>query len=124
MLVSHSPFFFIKKIIKRYQDLLQNKGGKSSSGGGSSSGSSKRPADSSDEPVAKRAREAPSSWLQRSLRVRIVSDSYKKGKYYLKKVVIEDVITPELCTCLTDDGKHLEGTWKRKKKKKKKKKKE
>ncbi|XP_071961562.1 G-patch domain and KOW motifs-containing protein-like [Antedon mediterranea] len=45
-----------------------------------------------------------SHWLQADLRVRFIDKVYKKGKYYMSKVNIEDVVTPDQCTCKTDDG--------------------
>lgn len=47
-----------------------------------------------------------SLWPQ--LRVRIVSRSFKGGKYYNNKVIVEDVSTPTTCVCRTEDGKVLD----------------
>jgi len=42
------------------------------------------------------------------LRVRIISRTFKDGKYYNSKVVVEDVSTPTTCVCRTEDGKVLD----------------
>eukprot|EP00039_Didymoeca_costata_P020234 m.340556 g.340556 ORF g.340556 m.340556 type:complete len:487 (+) comp19376_c0_seq1:162-1622(+) len=52
---------------------------------------------------------AAKPWLDRHIRVRIISESYKKGKYYNKKVKIVDVVTPLVCNCENDNGRLLEG---------------
>ena len=48
------------------------------------------------------------SWLAPNIRVRVVNDRYKKGKYYNNKVRLVDVTRPGLCNCVTDQGKLLE----------------
>ncbi|XP_069501386.1 G-patch domain and KOW motifs-containing protein [Ambystoma mexicanum] len=48
-------------------------------------------------------------WLQRDLRVRFIDKQYKGGKYYNCKMRIEDVLSPELCVCRTEDGRVLDG---------------
>lgn len=48
-------------------------------------------------------------WLRPQIRVRIISNSYKKGKYYKEKVVVEDILSIDNCICRTDSGKVLEG---------------
>ena len=77
------------------------------------------------EPAAKRALPTPPSssssssahhassssaaaWLHRHLRVRIISDRVAHGKLYNQKVVVQDVVTPELCSVLTDEGRLVE----------------
>lgn len=50
----------------------------------------------------------PLLWVKPKLRVRIVSDKYKKGKYYNTKVSILDVLDETHCVCQTDDGRVLE----------------
>jgi len=42
------------------------------------------------------------------LRVRIISRTFKGGKYYSSKVIIDDVSTPTTCVCRTEEGKVLE----------------
>ncbi|XP_077976486.1 G-patch domain and KOW motifs-containing protein-like [Styela clava] len=49
-----------------------------------------------------------SHWVQPQMRVRIVDKSYKKGRYYLEKVIIEDVLGGGLCCCKTTDGRLLD----------------
>ncbi|XP_060606505.1 G-patch domain and KOW motifs-containing protein-like [Ruditapes philippinarum] len=49
-----------------------------------------------------------SIWVRPKLRVRLVDEQYKKGKYYNNKVVIVDVSDRDHCMCKTDDGKILE----------------
>ncbi|KAG9270357.1 G patch domain and KOW motifs-containing protein [Astyanax mexicanus] len=48
------------------------------------------------------------SWLQRDLRVRFIDKTFKGGKYYNSKMRIEDVLTPHMCTCRTDEGRTLD----------------
>ncbi|XP_078455060.1 G-patch domain and KOW motifs-containing protein [Lampetra planeri] len=48
-------------------------------------------------------------WLRRDLRVRFVDKFYKGGKYYNKKMTVDDVVTPEICVCRTEEGRILEG---------------
>ncbi|XP_066471292.1 G-patch domain and KOW motifs-containing protein [Tiliqua scincoides] len=48
-------------------------------------------------------------WLRRDLRVRFVDKLYKGGKYYNTKMVIEDVLKPDLCVCRTEEGWILDG---------------
>lgn len=62
--------------------------------------------DGGDSNGAKRSK--PTSWLHRNLRVRIVSESYRKGAFYNKKVVISDVLAPGVCTCTSDSGAYLD----------------
>ena len=45
----------------------------------------------------------------KNIRVRIVSDTYRGGKYYNQKVTVLDVTTPEECNCKADNGQLLEG---------------
>ncbi|XP_002156442.2 G-patch domain and KOW motifs-containing protein isoform X1 [Hydra vulgaris] len=47
-------------------------------------------------------------WLVPNIRVRIISQKYKNGKFYNKKVKVLDVISKNVCTCKTDDKTHLE----------------
>ncbi|XP_013783897.1 G patch domain and KOW motifs-containing protein-like [Limulus polyphemus] len=48
------------------------------------------------------------SWLVPLIRVRFIDETYRNGKYYNTKVVIEDVFSSTSCLCRTDDGKLLE----------------
>ncbi|XP_022692602.1 G patch domain and KOW motifs-containing protein-like isoform X1 [Varroa jacobsoni] len=47
-------------------------------------------------------------WLQSQLRVRVVDDNWKDGRFANEKVVIEDVISRDVCFCRTDNGRLLE----------------
>ncbi|KAI5094797.1 G-patch domain and KOW motifs-containing protein [Silurus meridionalis] len=59
-------------------------------------------------PPMKESRTSAPSWLQRDLRVRFIDKSFKGGKYYNYKMTIEDVLTPHLCVCRTDEGRLLD----------------
>lgn len=48
------------------------------------------------------------AWVRPQLRVRLIDDKYKKGKYFNEKVVVIDVLSPKHCTCKTENGKYLE----------------
>ncbi|XP_055984624.1 G-patch domain and KOW motifs-containing protein [Sorex fumeus] len=48
-------------------------------------------------------------WLHRDLRVRFVDKQHKGGHYYNTKMTIEDVLSPGICVCRTDEGRILEG---------------
>ena len=50
-------------------------------------------------------------WLFPNIRVRLIDQKFKKGKYYNQKMVIVDVVTPEVCVCRTENGRLLEGTY-------------
>jgi hypothetical protein len=52
---------------------------------------------------------APRSWINQHIRVKVVSESFGRGKYYLQKVNILDVVAPGVCNCEADNGKLLEG---------------
>lgn len=47
-------------------------------------------------------------WLHPGIRVRVISTSFKKGRYYNKKVRILDVTSFDSCTCKTEEGKILD----------------
>ncbi|OQR70223.1 G patch domain and KOW motifs-containing protein-like [Tropilaelaps mercedesae] len=47
-------------------------------------------------------------WLKSQLRVRIIDDHWKGGRYANEKVVIEDVLSKDVCLCRTDNGRLLE----------------
>ncbi|KAM9324910.1 G-patch domain and KOW motifs-containing protein [Gastrophryne carolinensis] len=51
--------------------------------------------------------EAP-RWLHRDLKVRFIDKHYKGGKYYNSKMLVEDVLSPTVCVCRTDNGRILE----------------
>eukprot|EP00035_Acanthoeca_spectabilis_P031415 m.14042 g.14042 ORF g.14042 m.14042 type:complete len:511 (-) comp4740_c0_seq1:2211-3743(-) len=55
-----------------------------------------------------RKKKRETSWLERNIRVRIISDTYKRGKFYNKKVRVVDVTAPTRCNCLDDSGVLLE----------------
>ncbi|KAK7880738.1 hypothetical protein WMY93_032622 [Mugilogobius chulae] len=55
----------------------------------------------------KRPPAAP-SWLQRDLKVRFIDKTFKGGKYYNSKMRIEDVLTPTICVCRTEEGRLLD----------------
>lgn len=59
------------------------------------------------EVVKSRSKHRP-SWLYPNIRVRIVSRSFKSGKYYKAKGVIVDVVQEGECILRLDDGKLLE----------------
>ncbi|KAI4897962.1 hypothetical protein NFI96_023218 [Prochilodus magdalenae] len=61
-------------------------------------------------PPVKESRTSPPvpSWLQRDLRVRFIDKTFKGGKYYNSKMRIEDVLTPHICVCRTDEGRLLD----------------
>ena len=48
------------------------------------------------------------AWIRSDLKVRLISKSYKKGRYYNSKVHIIDVVSPGVCMCQTDQGQLLE----------------
>ena len=48
------------------------------------------------------------AWIRSDLKVRLISKSYKKGRYYNSKVNIVDVVSPGVCMCQTDQGQLLE----------------
>ncbi|KAI6659980.1 hypothetical protein LOD99_14321 [Oopsacas minuta] len=48
------------------------------------------------------------AWIRSDLKVRLISKSYKKGRYYNSKVNIIDVVSPGVCMCQTDQGQLLE----------------
>lgn len=58
--------------------------------------------------ASKSSEPAPAPWLFPNLRVRIIDQKFQGGVYYNQKVVILDVITPEVCVCRTDGGQLLE----------------
>lgn len=47
-------------------------------------------------------------WVRPKIRVRIISQDYKKGKYFNTKVNVIDVVSPDNCVCRTDNGTVLE----------------
>uniref|UniRef100_A0A8C6SXZ5 G-patch domain and KOW motifs-containing protein n=1 Tax=Neogobius melanostomus TaxID=47308 RepID=A0A8C6SXZ5_9GOBI len=51
---------------------------------------------------------APPSWLQRDLKVRFIDKTFKGGKYYNSKMRVEDVLTPSICVCRTEEGRLLD----------------
>jgi len=48
---------------------------------------------------------ASKSWLRPDIRVRIVDDKYRRGKFYKSKAVVVDVKSAGVCSCLAEDGK-------------------
>lgn len=65
---------------------------------------------SSKKPSSSSSRQEPSIYtsIHPGIRVRIIDKDYKRGKYYEKKVTIQDVLTPETCNCVTDQGEKLD----------------
>jgi len=59
------------------------------------------------KPTESRKRVKQSAWLHRDLKVRVVSEDFKKGKYYCKKVEIVDIVDPFTCTCKSESGRLL-----------------
>jgi len=49
-----------------------------------------------------------SSWLRPHLRVRLIDEDYKKGKYFNSKAIVEDVVSPYSCVVRTDTGRLLD----------------
>ena len=47
--------------------------------------------------------------MNKNIRVRVISDSYKRGKFYNEKVVVTDVTRPGYCHAISAKGDHLEG---------------
>lgn len=47
-------------------------------------------------------------WLRSQIRVRIIDEKFKKGKYVNEKVIVEDVLSRDSCICRTDQGQLLE----------------
>ncbi|CDQ69150.1 unnamed protein product [Oncorhynchus mykiss] len=60
-----------------------------------------------EKPMAKLP-PALSPWLQRDLKVRFVDKAFKGGRYYNSKMRIEDVLTPNICVCRTEEGRFLD----------------
>ncbi|XP_062283268.1 G-patch domain and KOW motifs-containing protein [Scomber scombrus] len=63
-----------------------------------------------ERPPEKEARRppAPPSWLQRDLKVRFIDKAFKGGRYYNSKMRVEDVLTPAICVCRTEEGRLLD----------------
>ncbi|XP_070695664.1 G-patch domain and KOW motifs-containing protein [Pempheris klunzingeri] len=63
-----------------------------------------------EKPPVKEARRppAPPSWLQRDLKVRFIDKAFKGGRYYNSKMRVEDVLTPTICVCRTEEGRLLD----------------
>ena len=72
------------------------------------SSSSKEKSFSSKEKLSSSKEKSFSSWIHPGLKVRIIDKYYKKGRYYEKKVAIQEVLTPNNCNCVTDRGEKLE----------------
>lgn len=47
-------------------------------------------------------------WVRPQLRVRLIDDEYKKGRYFNEKLVVVDVLSPKSCTCRTENDRYLE----------------
>lgn len=63
--------------------------------------------DPDTKPDESRKRVKQFAWLHRDLKVRVVSEDFKKGKYYCKKVDIVDIVDPFTCTCKSESGRLL-----------------
>ncbi|XP_074499583.1 G-patch domain and KOW motifs-containing protein [Sebastes fasciatus] len=63
-----------------------------------------------EKPPVKEARRppAPPSWLQRDLKVRFIDKAFKGGRYYNSKMCVEDVLTPTMCVCRTEEGRLID----------------
>lgn len=70
--------------------------------------SNQKKSKSSNGSSSKSSSSSTSAWLMPQLRVRLIDNKYKKGKYYNEKMVIEDVFTPTTCCCRTADGRILD----------------
>ncbi|XP_021740329.1 protein MOS2-like [Chenopodium quinoa] len=55
----------------------------------------------------KRTSSSGVSWLRSHIRVRIVSKSFKGGKFYLKKGVVIDAVGARTCDITMDDGREI-----------------
>ncbi|XP_040201066.1 G-patch domain and KOW motifs-containing protein-like, partial [Rana temporaria] len=74
------------------------------------SSGSKRPQTRSpdrDKDKKKPKQEEP-SWLHQDLKVRFINKHYSGGKYYISKMLVEDVVSPTSCICRTESGRILE----------------
>lgn len=47
-------------------------------------------------------------WLRSQIRVRIIDDHWKDGRYANEKVIVEDVLGKDVCLCRTDSGRLLD----------------
>lgn len=47
-------------------------------------------------------------WLRSQIRVRIIDERWKDGRYNNEKVVVEDVLGRDVCMCRTDSGRLLD----------------
>jgi len=65
-----------------------------------SSSSDSRKRDRSRSPI-----KAMKNWLRPDIRVRIVDDKYRRGKFYKSKAVVVDVKSAGVCSCIAEDGK-------------------
>ncbi|EPS70759.1 hypothetical protein M569_04002, partial [Genlisea aurea] len=54
-----------------------------------------------------KARSVRVKWLRNHIRVRIISKELKKGRLFLKKGVVVDVVGPGLCDILMDESREL-----------------
>ncbi|XP_054464930.1 G-patch domain and KOW motifs-containing protein [Anoplopoma fimbria] len=63
-----------------------------------------------EKPPVKESRRppAPPSWLQRDLKVRFIDKAFKGGRYYNSKMRVEDVLSPTMCVCRTEEGRLLD----------------
>ncbi|KAG9455060.1 hypothetical protein H6P81_007964 [Aristolochia fimbriata] len=50
---------------------------------------------------------APRTWLRSHIKVRVVSKTFKGGKFYLKKGEVMDVVGPHTCDLSMDESKEL-----------------
>ncbi|EGD73222.1 hypothetical protein PTSG_04937 [Salpingoeca rosetta] len=51
----------------------------------------------------------PAIWVCPDIRVRIISETFARGKHYNRKVRVMDVMSVDEITCITDEGSMLEG---------------
>jgi G patch domain/KOW motif-containing protein len=94
--VVHSKESDLRLLTRAEYKAMRSAGSRPSKREGESSSSSR--GDDRDSHHKKRKQEP--SWLERNIRVRIVSESYMGGRYYNKKVRVVDVISPTRCTCV------------------------
>ncbi|XP_059087184.1 G-patch domain and KOW motifs-containing protein-like, partial [Tigriopus californicus] len=90
-------------------DRDQNRKRRSRSRSKSPPSKSSRPAKNTKSSASPAQTHTSQHWVRPFLRVRFIDEGYQKGRFFNTKVVIDDVVTLDNCTCRTDEGKLLEG---------------
>ncbi|KAL8150693.1 hypothetical protein V2J09_020501 [Rumex salicifolius] len=94
----------------RNHDARANKRGKDSDTSDKERKVSRRSAEErrkDDVGHVKRDRVSKGSWLSSHIMVRVISQQFKRGKFYLKKGKVLDVVGPTTCDISMDDGKEI-----------------